>query len=124
VSAAANKIIARRFFEEVLTRRIERAVDELIAPDAILDLPTGRFAGPEGVKLANIQIASAFPDLRISVKALTAEDDRVIAEWTLCGTQQRELLGVPPSGRRECVDAQSQFRVEDDKIVEHRMDEG
>jgi predicted ester cyclase len=124
VSAAANKIIARRSFEDVLARRSEGAVEELIAPNAILDLPTGRFAGPEGVKLANIQIESAFPDLRISVKALTAEGDRVIAEWTLCGTQQREVLGVPPSGRRECVGAQSHFRVEDDKIIEHRMDEG
>jgi predicted ester cyclase len=123
-SAAAHRIIARRFFDDVLMRRSEEAVDQLIAPDAIVDLPTGRFAGPEGVKLANAQIERAFPDLRISVRALTVEGDRVVAEWTLCGTQQREVLGVPPSGRRECVDAQSHFRVEDDKIIEHRMDEG
>jgi predicted ester cyclase len=124
VSAAANKTIARRFFDDVLMRRSDEAVDELIAPDAIVDLPTGRFAGPEGVKLANAQLESAFPDLRISVKTLVVEEDCVIAEWTHCGTQQREVLGVPPSGRRECVDTQSQFRVEDDKIIEHRMDEG
>jgi hypothetical protein len=67
VSVTANKRIARRFFDDVLTRRKERSVDELIAPDAVVCIPTGRFTGPEGVKLASVQIASAFPDRRIEV---------------------------------------------------------
>ena len=124
MSAVANKRIARRFFDDILARRNEVAIDELIAPKALVVLPTGQFAGPNGVKRASAQIGTAFPDLRIEVKGLIATGDQVTAEWTLCGTQQRELLGVPPSGRRECIDALSLFRVEDDKIVEHRMTEG
>ena len=124
MSAAANKRIARRFFDDVLVRRDEEAVNALIAPEALVVLPTGQFAGPDGVKRANAQIGSAFPDLRVKVKTLIAEGDRVTAEWTLFGTQQRELLGVPPSGRRECTDARSLFRLADDMIVEHRMTEG
>jgi predicted ester cyclase len=124
VSTAANTTIARRFFNDVLARRSERAVDELIAPHAIVYLPTGRFAGPEGVKRANAQMGSAFPDLQIEVKTLTAAGDQIVAEWTLCGTQRRELLGVPPSGRRECIASASRLRVEGDKIVAHWMTEG
>jgi hypothetical protein len=44
--------------------------------------------------------------------------------WQLCGTQQRELFGVPPTGRRECSSALSQLRLENSKFVEHQMTEG
>jgi predicted ester cyclase len=124
VSVTVNKTIARRFFDEVLARPSEQTVDELIAPGAVVCTPTGRFVGPEGVKLASAQIGSAFPDRRVEVQALMAEGNRVTVEWTLCGTQKRERLGVPPSGRRECISALSSFRVEDGKIVEHWMTEG
>jgi|SRR5688572_32458241 predicted ester cyclase len=87
-------------------------------------MPTGRFAGPEGVKRASAKMASAFPDRRIEIHALVAAGDRVAVEWTLCGTQRRELLGVPPTGRPECISALSVFRVENDKIVDHWMSEG
>jgi predicted ester cyclase len=124
VSVTVNKTIARRFFDEVLARPSEQAVDELIAPGAVVCTPTGRFLGPEGVKLASIQIGSVFPDRRVEIQSLVAEGNRVAAEWTLCGTQKRERLGVPPTGRRECISALSLFRVEDGKIVEHWMTEG
>jgi predicted ester cyclase len=123
VSITANKRIARRFFADVLTRRNVRAVDELIAPDAVVCMPTGRFTGLKGVKLASVQIASAFPDRRIEIQALVAAGNRVAVEWTLCGTQRRELLGVPPTGRPECISALSLFRIENEKIVDHWMAE-
>ena len=124
MSATANKRIARRFFNDVLARESERAVDELIAPGAAVCMPTGRFTGPEGVKRASAQIASAYPDRQVNVQTLVAEGNRIAAEWKLCGTQQRELDGVPPTGRRECISALSLFRVEDGKITEHWMTEG
>jgi predicted ester cyclase len=124
VSVAVNKTIARRFFDEVLARPSERSVDELIAPGADICTPTGRFIGPDGVKRATAQIGSIFPDRRVEVQALVGEGNRVAAEWTLCGTQKRERLAVPPIGRRECISALSLFRVEDGKIVEHWMTEG
>ena len=86
--------------------------------------PRDGLLGPDGVKRATAQIRSVFPDRRVEVQALVAEGNRVAAEWTLCGTQKRERLGVPPIGRRECISALSLFRVEDGKIVEHWMTEG
>ena len=123
LSTAKNTIIARRFFDDVVARQSKRVVDELIAVDAVVAFPTGWFAGPEGVKRASAQMASAFPDRHIEIQTLIAEGNHVLAAWTLCGTQQRELLGVPPSGRRECIASRSLFRIADGKIVEHRMAE-
>jgi C-1 hydroxylase len=124
VATEANMAIARRFFADVVAAGNARAISELIAPGAVVVLPTGRFEGPEGVKRASAQLESAFPDLRVEVKSLAADAESVTARWRLCGTQRRELLGVPPSGRRECVEATSLLRVEGNRIVAHWMTEG
>jgi predicted ester cyclase len=124
VSASANIRIARRFLDDVLIGQSGRAVDELIASGAVIDLPTGRFTGPDGVKGASARIRSVFPDLRVEVGDAIAAGNEVVVTWRLCGTQQRELFGVPPTGRRECMAALSQFRIEDNKIVEHQLTEG
>ena len=121
--AHRNKALVRRFFDDVLARGSERAADELIAPDAVVDLPTGRFSGPDGVKRASVQIGSVFPDLRVEVSALNTEGDRVSARWTLCGTERRELFGVPPSGEWTCLTGFSVTRFHGNRIVEHRMTE-
>ncbi len=121
--AHRNKMLVRRFFEDVLAGGSEQAADELIAPHAVVDLPTGRFSGPDGVIRASGQIGSVFPDLRVKVSALTAEEDRVTARWTLCGTEQRELFGVPPSGEWICLAGLSVTRFHGNRIVEHRMTE-
>ncbi len=118
-----NAKVVRRFFTDVLARGSERAADELIAPNAIIDLPTGRFSGPDGVRRASAQIGSVFPDLRVEVSGFVAEGDRVTARWRLCGTEQRELFGVPPSGEWTCLAGLSVTRLEGNRIVEHRMTE-
>lgn len=123
-TVTVNKRLARRVFDDVLTGGSERAVDELIAADAIVCMPTGRFTGTDGVKRASAQITAAYPDRRIEIRTLVTHGDRVVAEWPLCGTQQRELLGVPPTGRHECISAMSVVRVADGKIVDHWMTEG
>jgi hypothetical protein len=50
--AHRNTRLVRRFFIDVLAGGSERAANDLIAPDAIIDLPTGRFSGPDGVRRA------------------------------------------------------------------------
>ena len=65
-------MLARRFFDDVLAGGSERAVDELIAADAIVCMPTGRFTGPDGVKRASAQITSAYPDRRVEIRTLVA----------------------------------------------------
>ena len=123
VSAAANKAIARRFFEDAVARQCERAAEDLVAPSAVIDVPWGRFTGPGGVKRFGAKLRSAFPDYRIAIEDLAADGDRVVAEWTLRGTQRGELLGVPPSGRPETLRGVSLFRLADGRIVETRMAE-
>ena len=46
------------------------------------------------------------------------------ARWRLCGTEQRELFGVPPSGEWTCLAGLSMARVAGNQIIELRMTEG
>ena len=123
MSAAANKAIARRFFEEAVARQCERAAQDLVAPNAVFHVPLGRFTGPDGVKRFSVKLRSAFPDYRIAVEDLIADGDRVAARWTLRGTQRGELLGVPPSGKPTTVRGVGWLRLADGKIAETWMAE-
>ena len=116
--AAANKAIARRFFEEAVAGQCERATRDLVAPSAIVRVPWGRFTGPGGVKRLSARLRAAYPDLRIAVEDLVADGDRVAARWRLRGTQRGEFLGVPPTGRPETLQGMSLFRLADGRIVE------
>ncbi len=42
----------------------------------------------------------AFPDLRVSVRAVVAEGDRVVVRAAMTGTHRNPFAGVEPSGRR------------------------
>jgi hypothetical protein len=48
MSAGMNAALVRRFFAAVLAAGDEGAVDELIAPGAVVALPTGRFTFERG----------------------------------------------------------------------------
>ena len=96
-------------------------VDELLAPDyvnhspATPDLPTG----PDGVKEVVAMFRSGMPDLSVLVEDMIAEDDKVATRYTLEGTHEGELFGVPPTGQQLSIKSISVERVSDGKIREH-----
>jgi steroid delta-isomerase-like uncharacterized protein len=120
MSAEENKAIMRRYFSVFEQGNID-LLDELLAPDyvnhtpATPDLPTG----PEGVKGVVSMFRSAMPDLRVIVEDMVAEGDKVAVRYTLEGTHEGELFGVPPTGQRLSIKSISVERVSDGKIREH-----
>lgn len=126
VTAAKNKkhrAIARRFLEEAVARQCERSANDLVAPDAVLHGPLGRFTGPDGVKRFSRRLRSAYPDFRISVEDVIADGDRVSARWTLRGTHRGEVFGIPPTGKEATVRGVGWLRLADGKIAETWMAE-
>jgi steroid delta-isomerase-like uncharacterized protein len=62
---------------------------------------------------------SAIPDLKMVVEDMIAEGDKVVLRYTLEGTHEGELFGIPPSGRQLSIKSISVERVSDGKIREH-----
>lgn len=120
MSAEESKAIVRRFWGVWEEGNID-LVDELLAPDyvnhspGIPDQPTG----PEGVKAVVSMFRSGMPDLRVIVEDMIAEDDKVAVRYTLEGTHEGELFGLPPTGRRLSIKSITVERVSEGKIREH-----
>jgi predicted ester cyclase len=106
VPSEKNKELVRRLVDEVVNRR---------NPDALDELAEGEFA-----KLARRWISpfrNSFPDFRMEIVELVAEDDKVVGRFKCSGTHGAEWLGVPPTGRRfENVDEIYIFQVRDGKL--------
>ena len=74
--------------------------------------------GPEAFKMAVRQWRAAFPDYRVAVQAVIAEEDLVACRFVAQGTHQGALLGMPPSGRTFTVHGTDVHRVRDGLVVE------
>ena len=120
MSAKESKVIVRRFWGVWEEGNIG-LVDELLAPDYINHTPASpdQPTGPEGVKGVVAMFRSAIPDLRIVVEGMIAEGDKVAVRYTLEGTHEGELFGVPPTGQRLSIKSIAVERVSDGKIREH-----
>ena len=92
------------------------------------DLRPGQSApGPEGQKQIARDFRSAFPDLRVEVNILVAEDDYVVGRWTASGTHRGAWGALEATGRRATFSAVNIFRFENGKVAEiwnHRDDLG
>jgi steroid delta-isomerase-like uncharacterized protein len=62
---------------------------------------------------------SALPDLKMVVEDMIAEGDKVVLRYTLEGTHEGELFGIPPTGKQLSVKGIAVERVSDGKIREH-----
>ena len=107
MSLEANKELVRRLVEEVVNERNAEPLDEL-ARGAFAVLAR-RWISP---------FRSAFPDFRMEIVELVAENDTVVGHFKCSGTHRDEWLGVAPTGRRfEKVDEIYIFRIEDGKLA-------
>jgi predicted ester cyclase len=115
-----NKVLVRRFVEEFWNGGNMTTVDELMAPDAEIHMPTGEMVDLEGLKGFAVTFREAFPDWHSTFDELVAEGDTVAERWTGRGTHQGELQGIPPTGRRVEVPGSVFYRIVGGTIVEFR----
>lgn len=126
---AATKDLARRFYEEAWGRGELDVIDEVFADDYVRHelRPGVAPPGPEGMKRITTDFRDAFPDLRLEVDILLAEDDFVAARWTASGTHAGRWGAVEPTGRTATFSGVDIFRFANGKVVEmwnHRDDLG
>ena len=114
-----NKARVRQLYEEVFNKKNLAAIDDYFAANVVdHSLPPGAPGGIEGVKLTIGMFVGAFPDMHMTVEDLIAEEDRVMARWTLRGTHQGASLGMPPTGKQFSIPGVSIVRLSGGKSVE------
>lgn len=118
VSAAENKRLTYYWFEEVWNNRRADLIDELVAPDCLIFGLGEPLRGPAAFKEFHAQYCGAFPDLRIEVYQVVAEDDWTAQRFGGAATHTGEGLGVPPTGNPVTFTGMSFGRWRDGKMVE------
>jgi predicted ester cyclase len=119
MSTENNKTLTHQFLDELFNKRNLAIVDALCVTNVIdHGLPPG-LSGIEGVKQSAGMYLAAFPDLHFTFEDLIAEEDKVVVRETMSGTQQGELMGIPPTGKKFSATGIEIYRFEGGKIVEH-----
>ncbi|MFE3053993.1 ester cyclase [Nocardia sp. NPDC059239] len=94
-----NARIIRRVFDEFVNAGDFSVVDEIYAPDMVDHQPLpGAPEGTEGVKYTIAGLRQGFPDLHVTIEALSAHADHVVIHNTWRGTFTGEFLGMDPTG--------------------------
>jgi steroid delta-isomerase-like uncharacterized protein len=121
MSVEQNKVLVRRFVEEIFNQGNVSVVDQLFAPDFVEheELPAGIPNDRDGVIQLTTMLRSAFPDFNATIDDILAEGDKVIIRMTWRGTQEGEFMGLPPSGKSISVGVIDIIRIVDGKVVEH-----
>jgi steroid delta-isomerase-like uncharacterized protein len=116
--AERNKLLVRRWFEDVFNRGNVALVDELFATDYILHDPaTPVPAGREGARQFVTLYHAAFPDAHITIEEMVAEGNTVVTRWTGRGTQKGDLPAIPASGKAVVVTGFTVSHIIGDRIA-------
>ena len=114
-----NKALDRRWWEEVWNQGSISSYQELASRDFVMhNTPQGITGNFEGIRQANLNLRTGFPEHRFEIDAQVAEGDRVVTLWTWTGTHQGEWLGIPPTGKQASIQGMSLQRYQNGKIVE------
>jgi steroid delta-isomerase-like uncharacterized protein len=112
-----NKAIAKRAFEEILSRGRFELVEELYARDFI-NHGIHRNASLEEDQAALKGWHQAFSDIVVSPEKLIAEGDLVTVYWIARGTNTGTGNGLPATGKKAELPGITIWRIVDGKIKE------
>ena len=115
-----NKSIVQRYVDEIQNGHSLETLDSIFADDFVDHMASsgGLFVGGmDGLKRGYATFLNAFPDLHVTVEAMIAEGDKVVAYKTLTGTHSGPHLGVPTTNKRVQYQIISIYSIKDGKIV-------
>jgi len=113
------KNVTRRAIDGLWNNGDLNVVDEFYASNYVDHTPQAGLApNRDGVKKTYNLYHKAFPDLNTQITDLIAEGDRVCAVVRAHGTNQGDLLGMPPTGKNVTLEGCVINRISNGKIVE------
>jgi predicted ester cyclase len=112
-----NKLVVRRFIEDLFNQGRYAVLDEVLAARWV-GHSSGQTQDQAEFEQAVRAHRTAFPNLHYVVEDQLAEDDRVATRWTFTGTQTGTMQGIPPSSRLVTVTGMAIDRVVDGILLE------
>jgi len=114
-----KNIAAQQKFGEAVNSGNLSMLRDIVTPDAVDHDPApNQGNGPEGFIAYFTELRTAFPDLKIAVDHMVADDDNVAFAYTVTGTHDGPLMGFAPTGRKISARGMQITRFENGKQVE------
>lgn len=116
-----NKVLIRRYFEEVWNQGNLDILDEIIDINYINHSPgqPNPERGPKGLKPIIAGIRKAFPDLKFEIKNMVITDEQAAIHCVMHGTHTGDLFGMAPTGKIVKVNQMQIEHIVNGKIIEH-----
>ncbi|MBO9730584.1 MAG: ester cyclase [Chitinophaga sp.] len=115
-----NKAVVRRFNEEFIIKGDLQAFNETVSPDFI------NHTGPVGNNDANATrdfitqlLRPAFPDIKLEIFDMIAEDDKVVTHKAFTGTFSAPFMNQPPTGKPATLRIIDIVQLKDGKYIAH-----
>jgi len=116
LSTFANKLLARRLLEEVVSTGAVERLPEFLAADFVANY--GESHGIEAARQHVETFRHCYPDLRVTVDGQVAEDDIVVTWFTMRGTHSGQWGELKPTGRSVTLRGVNVQKVRDGRIIE------
>jgi len=118
MSREANIAAQTRFGDAVNSGNYD-LFKEVVAPNSIDHDPApGQVPGPEGFRQFFTELRTAFPDMKLSVDHMVADDDNLAFAYRVVGTHQGMFMGFAPTGKQINVRGMQISKFADGKLVE------
>ncbi len=118
MSKQANIETQKKFGEAINTGNFE-LFKELVDQNCVDHDPApGQAKGAEGYMQFFGSMKNAFPDFKVEVDHLVADDENVSFAYTATGTHKGEFNGIAPTGKKIKIRGMQISRFENGKMVE------
>ena len=120
MSLEQNKLLVRRFYEEIVNTGDVDSTERFISPEYAEVHEGKRYAvGIEGAKAHVLGVRQTYRDLHLSVEQQIAEGEWVATSYTARGIHEGLWLGIKPTGKPVAFTGVNVDRVVEGRIVEH-----
>ncbi len=119
MSKDQNIAAQERFGADVINAGSIDVIDDVVAPDFVDNDPApDQGPGVDGFKQFWTTMHSAFPDFRVEVDAMVADEDSVAIAYRATGTHQGDFVGFAATGSPIDIRGVQVTRFRDAMMVE------
>jgi steroid delta-isomerase-like uncharacterized protein len=118
IDSAKTRKLARRWFDELWNKRNGDALPRLMHTAAVGDTEGGMITGhAEFYYKLHGPLLAAFPDLKVTIDGIVAEEADAVVRWTMTATHAGDMMGIQASNRKIRVGGMSWLRFDTDGKV-------
>src|SRR6266849_7802363 len=117
-ATAQNKALVKKAYEWFNSNNWDSLATIITADYIEHDPDQGQKPGFDVLKAQFGQYYTTFPDMKMELKDIAAEGDRVMTRVVVTGTMKGKMGEAPPNGKKMDVEMLEELRIKDGKMVE------